>query len=196
MQFAVHRRRWVSLHGEHELHVCFSVAHAVSAATLSPSLTTVAWWLQTVLGERTPAHREDVPGIILAPVIKGAPPAIEHDEHLISSYFSNSSRADQVWILLIHCLKLHAWFEIILGGPWRFLEKKQNLNTTIPFCLSNNYCISKVVKKNLFKGCYWCHLCSIQGSQQKHGPRGGIHSKSWRKSFEIKTYLQRKTYCY
>jgi len=102
-----------------------SVRHTqVCAATWSPTLTTVAWWLETVLGERAPAHREDVPGVVLAPIIEGTPPTIEHDEHLVALYFSDGGRADEVWILLVHGLQLHAWLEIVLRGPWRFLKIK------------------------------------------------------------------------
>lgn len=92
------------------------------AATYWVTLTTVAWWLETVLSEGTPAHREDISGVVLAPVIKRTPPPVEHDEDLFTLHFSNGGRADEVWVLLIHSLQLHAWFEAVLWGTWRLLK--------------------------------------------------------------------------
>lgn len=86
------------------------------------TLTTVAWWLEAMLGEGAPAHGEDVPGVVLAPVIKGTTPAIKHDEDLIALHFSNGGRTDEVWVLLVHRLQLHAWLKVVLGRPQRFLE--------------------------------------------------------------------------
>lgn len=140
------------------------------AATYSVSLTTVAWWLKAVFSEGTPAHREDVSGVVLAPVIKCTPPAIEHDEDLIALHFSNGGRADEVRVLLVHSLQLHAWLKTVLGGTRRFLKMSPisslqqllntySTNTMMPYSL---YKLSKLSKaKYLFKGCCWCHLCSI-----------------------------------
>lgn len=86
------------------------------------TLTTVARRLEAVLGQGAPANREDVPGVVLAPVIKGATPAIKHDEDLIALHFSNGGRADEIRVLLVHRLQLHAWLKVVLGGPQRFLE--------------------------------------------------------------------------
>lgn len=77
-----------------------------------------------MLGEGTPAHGEDVPGVVLAPVVEGPPPPIEHDEHLIAPHVSNGSGADQVGVLLVHGLQLHAGLEQILGGSERFLKRQ------------------------------------------------------------------------
>lgn len=86
------------------------------------TLTTVAWWLEAVFGEGAPAHGEDVPGVIFAPVVKGTPPPIEHDKDLVALHFSYGGRADEVWVLLVHSLQLHAWLKVVLGGPQRFLK--------------------------------------------------------------------------
>lgn len=94
-----------------------------SAATYSFPLTTVSWGLQAVLGEGTPAHGEDVPGVILAPVVEGPPPPIEHDKHLIAPHVSNGGGADQVRVLLVHGLQLHAGLKKILGGSERLLKR-------------------------------------------------------------------------
>lgn len=105
-----------------------------------------------MFSERTPAHWEDVPGVILAPVIKSPPPPVEHDEHLVTPHFSDSGRADQVGILLIYRLQLHAWLEIIQGGSGRFLKKQ---NQMIVRASDGNQCwiqIKKLCKANLFKG--------------------------------------------
>lgn len=92
-----------------------------------------------MLSEGAPAHRKDVPGVILAPVIKGTPPPIEHDEHFFALHFSDGGRTDEVWVLLVHSLQLHAWFKVVLGGRQRFLKTsaisslRQLLNThTLP----------------------------------------------------------------
>lgn len=77
-----------------------------------------------MLSEGAPAHREDVPRVTLAPVIKGPPPPIEHDKDFIALYFPNGGRADEVWVLLVHSLQLHAWLKAVLWGPRRLLTIK------------------------------------------------------------------------
>lgn len=89
---------------------------------LEVSLTAVAWGLQAVLGEGAPADRKDVPGVVLAPVVKSASPPIEHDEDFIALNLSDCCRADKIRVLLVHRLQLHARFEAVLGGSWRFLK--------------------------------------------------------------------------
>lgn len=77
-----------------------------------------------MLSEGAPAHRKDVPGVVLAPVIKSTTPPIKHDKDFVALYFSNGCRADKVWVLFVHSLQLHAWFKAVLGGPGRFLKAK------------------------------------------------------------------------
>lgn len=96
----------------------------MSAAPFSRRLTTVAGWLKAVLSEGAPAYREDVSGVVLAPVVKGSPPTVKHDEDLIALHFSNCGGADEVRVLLVHRLQLHAWLKAILRGSWWFLEIK------------------------------------------------------------------------
>lgn len=96
------------------------------AAPYRMTLTTVAWRLETVLSDGAPAHREDVPGVVFAPVIEGTPPPIKHNKDLIALYFSNGGGADEVWVLLVHGFQLHARLKVVLGRPWRFLK----MNTT------------------------------------------------------------------
>lgn len=77
-----------------------------------------------MLGEGAPAYGEDVPGVVLAPVIKGPPPAVEHDEHLVASHFADGGGTDEVRVLLVHRLQLHAWLETVLRRSQRFLRNK------------------------------------------------------------------------
>lgn len=76
-----------------------------------------------MLGEGTPANREDVAGVVLAPVIKGAAPAVKHDEDLVALHLSDGGRADEVRVLLVHSFQLHARLEVVLTGPRRFLSR-------------------------------------------------------------------------
>lgn len=101
-----------------------------------------------MLGEGAPAHREDVPGVILAPVVKGAPPAIEHDKDLIALHFSYGGRADEVWVLLVHSLQLHAWLKVVLGGPQRFLKMSA---TSLLQQLLNTCTANKMAPHKLFE---------------------------------------------
>lgn len=93
-----------------------------SGAPQRPMLTTVARRLEVVLGEGTPADGKDVPGVILAPVVEGPPPAVEHDEDLVAPHLSDGGGADQVRVLLVHCLQLHARLKAVLGRPGRLLR--------------------------------------------------------------------------
>lgn len=74
-----------------------------------------------MLGEGTPVDGEDVARVELAPVIEGAAPAVEHDEDLVALHLSDGGRADEVRVLLVHGFQLHAWLEVVLTGPRRFL---------------------------------------------------------------------------
>lgn len=113
-----------------------------------------------MLGEGAPADREDVPGVELAPVIKGPTPAIEHDEDLITLHFSDGGWADEVWVLLVHSLQLHAGLKVVLTGPQRFLEPVQ-----YPQCSNSEMQVLTMTLvfsiTYFFKSCCWCHLCSI-----------------------------------
>lgn len=94
----------------------------IYAALYRVTLTTVAWWLEAVLREGAPAHRKDVPGVKLAPVIEGTPPPIEHDKDLITLHLPNGGRTDEVRILFVHSLQLHARLETVLQRPRGLLE--------------------------------------------------------------------------
>lgn len=69
-----------------------------------------------MFGQLTPAHREEVSGVILAPIIERSPPTIKHDERLISSHLSDGGGADEVRVLAVHSLKFHTRFEVVLSG--------------------------------------------------------------------------------
>lgn len=75
-----------------------------------------------MLCEGTPADGEDVARVELAPVIEGAAPAVEHDEDLVALHLADGGRADEVRVLLVHSLQLHAWLEVVLSGLGRFLQ--------------------------------------------------------------------------
>lgn len=155
-------KKTVSVSNTLYVHTC--------AATYRVTLTTVAWWLEAVLCEGTPAHGEDVSGVVLAPVIKRTPPPVKHDEDLVALHFSNGGRADEVWVLLVHSLQLQAWLKAVLRRSRRLLKTspicslQQLLNVHIAN-MKVSYSLYKMFNlsdaKYLFKGCCWCHLCSI-----------------------------------
>lgn len=89
-----------------------------------------------MLGERAPAHREDVAGVVLAPVVKGAPPAIKHDKNFIPLHFSDGGGADEVWVLLVYGLELHAWLKVVLRRPDGLLKRGENLQCS---CLNPSH---------------------------------------------------------
>lgn len=98
-----------------------------------------------MLCDGAPAHREDIPGVILAPVIKSTPPAIKHYKDLIALYFSNSCRADEVRVFLVHSFQLHARLKVVLGRPWRFLKMDATLRHVI-----NKYIATKTILHFLY----------------------------------------------
>lgn len=79
-----------------------------------------------MLGEGAPAHREDVAGVVLAPVVEGSPPAVEHDEDLIPLQFPDGGRADEVRVLLVYGLQLHARLEVVLRWSDGFLKRAED----------------------------------------------------------------------
>lgn len=116
-----------------------------------------------MLGEAAPADGEDVSGVELAPVIKGPTPAIEHDEDLVTLHFSNGGWADEVRVLLVHSLQLHAGLKVVLTGPQRFLEPEQypQCSNSVMHLLTVTFVFKAFGVTYFFKGCCWCHLCSI-----------------------------------
>lgn len=109
-----------------------------------------------MLGERAPAHREDVAGVVLAPVVKGTPPAIKHDKYFIPLHFSDGGRADEVRVLLVYGLQLHAWLKVVLRRPDGLLKRWRNLQCSR---LNPTHVFSS--SAYLFEGGCWRHLCSI-----------------------------------
>lgn len=79
-----------------------------------------------MLGEGAPAHREDVAGVVLAPVVEGAPPAIKHDKNFIPFQFPDGGRADEVRVLLVYGLQLHARLKVVLRWPDGFLKRAED----------------------------------------------------------------------
>lgn len=102
-----------------------------------------------MLGERAPTHREDVARVVLAPVVKGAPPAIKHDKNLIPLQFSDGGRADEVRVLLVYGLQLHAWLKVVLRWPDRFLrtveDRQGNRRNPSHMCFQASHTFLKAV---------------------------------------------------
>lgn len=143
--------------------VCAASNFTVCAATWRTTLTTVARRLEAVLGEGAPADREDVPGVELAPVIEGPTPAIKHNEDLVTLHFSDGGWADEVRVLLVHSLQLHAGLKVVLTGPQRFLEPVQHpqCRNSEMHVLTMTFIFRVFGITYFFKSCCWCHLCSI-----------------------------------
>lgn len=92
-------------------------------------LTEVPRRLQAVSGQRAPAHGEDVSGVEAAPVVEGAPPAVERDEDLGTSDLPHRGGTDQVGVLPVHRLQLHAGLEEVLNGTGGFLKQPERLTS-------------------------------------------------------------------
>ncbi len=75
-----------------------------------------------MVGQLTPAHGEDVSGVILTPVIERSSPAIKHDEYLVPSHLSDGSGTDEVGILSINCFQFHTRFKEVLSRFGRLLR--------------------------------------------------------------------------
>lgn len=78
-----------------------------------------------MFGQSTPTNREDVSGVERAPVVKGAPPAVKHDENLLTSDLSYCGWTNQIRILPVHCFQLHTRLEVVFNRAGRFLKKKK-----------------------------------------------------------------------
>lgn len=77
-----------------------------------------------MVGQVTPADGEDVPGVVLAPVVEGSTPAVEHDENLVSMHLSDGRWADQTRVLPVHCFQLHAHSEVVSRRLERLLTNR------------------------------------------------------------------------
>lgn len=86
-----------------------------------------------MVGQLTPAHGEDVSGVIAAPVIKRPSPAVEHHKHLFPLHLADGGRTDQVRVLLVHGLQFHAGLEAVLGRLQRLLMELQSVSVTKTF---------------------------------------------------------------
>lgn len=72
--------------------------------------------------QSTPADGEDVSGVEGAPIVKGASPAVKHDEDLLTSDLSNCGGTNQVRVLSVHRFQLHTRQEVIFGRAGWFLN--------------------------------------------------------------------------
>lgn len=82
--------------------------------------------LEVVSGEAAPANGEDVARVVAAVVVEGPPPAVEGDQHLYAAQGTDRGRADEVGILAVHRLQLHAHLEaVLLRGGWLLLGNNQ-----------------------------------------------------------------------
>lgn len=81
-----------------------------------------------MFGQRAPAHGEDVSGVEAAPVVEGSSPAVKHDEDLLTSDLAHRGGTDQVRVLPVHRLQLHAGLEQVFTGTGRFLDPEPEPN--------------------------------------------------------------------
>lgn len=86
-----------------------------------------------MFGGGAPAHGEDVPGVVAAPVIERPPPAVEHHEDLLPLHLADGGRADQVRVLLVHGLQFHPGLEAVVGRPQGLLMGSQNTSVIKSF---------------------------------------------------------------
>lgn len=78
-----------------------------------------------------PANREDVSGVEGAPIVKGASPAVKHDENFLTSDLSHCGRTNQVRVLPVHCLQLHTRLEVVFNRTGWFLNIKTHTHTHV-----------------------------------------------------------------
>lgn len=78
-----------------------------------------------MFGQSTPSHGEDVSGVEGTPVVKGASPAIKHDEDLLTSDLSHCCRTNEIGVLPVHSLQLHTRLEVVFSGTRGFLNIKK-----------------------------------------------------------------------
>lgn len=77
----------------------------------------------------TPADGEDVSGVEGAPIVKGASPAVKHDENLLTSDLSHCGRTNQVGVLPVHRLQLHTRLEVVFNWAGWFLNTHTHIST-------------------------------------------------------------------
>lgn len=74
----------------------------VKTEIIKAALTEVSRRLQAVFCQSTPADGEDVSGVEGAPIVKGASPAVKHDENLLTPDLSHCGGTNQVGVLPVH----------------------------------------------------------------------------------------------
>lgn len=79
-----------------------------------------------MFGQSTPAHGEDVSGVVGTPVVEGASPAVEHDKNLLTSDLSHCGGANQIRVLSVHRLQFHARLKVVFDGAGWFLHRETN----------------------------------------------------------------------
>lgn len=90
------------------------------------SQTFGSWRLQIVSGESAPADGEDVPRVVAAVVVEGPPPAVKGDQHLDAAQGTDRCWADEVGVLTVHRLQLHAHLEaVLLWSGWLLLGNNE-----------------------------------------------------------------------
>lgn len=101
------------------------------------SQTFGSWRLQIVSGEAAPADGENVTRVVAAVVVEGPPPAVEGDQHLDAAQGTDRGRTDEVGVLAVHRLQLHAHLEaVLLWGGWLLLGKNERWVETVGQVLS------------------------------------------------------------
>lgn len=132
------------------------------------SQTFGSWRLQIVSGEAAPADGENVSRVVAAVVVEGPPPTVEGDQHLHAAQGTDRCRADEVGVLTVHRLQLHAHLEeVLLGGGWLLLGENERWVETVGQVLSQCVWDSVLLRacralyRYLVEDAGRCHLGSI-----------------------------------
>lgn len=115
-------------------------------------LTFLPGRLQRMATLETPAGREYVPGVVAAPIIERAAPAVERDVYHVVFNSADGRCADQLRVLLVDR------FELV-----------PDLEHVGPRCLWL-----------AFEHFRWRHFRAVQRLQEEHRPAGGVHSEAQR----------------
>lgn len=73
-----------------------------------------AQWLKVVTSEVAPANREDITWVKATVVVKSPLPTIKGGQHLGATQRTHCGWANTVGIFMVHSLKLHAYFKVVL----------------------------------------------------------------------------------
>ena len=74
--------------------------------------------------EEAPPDGEDVARVVPTPVVEGAEPAVERDVDLVAADGADRRRTDEVRVLAVDRLQLHARLEAVSDRPDRRLQTR------------------------------------------------------------------------